>query len=53
MLPLQISLLHFLLIWILQYRKKGTAERDLYEAEFEAFKLGAMLQELRKKQGLT
>ena len=37
----------------LQYGKKGTAERDLYEAEFEAFKLGVMLQELRKEQGLT
>lgn len=36
-----------------QYGKKGTAERDLYEEEFEAFKLGVMLQELRKERGLT
>jgi HTH-type transcriptional regulator/antitoxin HipB len=36
-----------------QYGKPGTAERELYEEEFEAFKLGAMIQELRKKQGLT
>lgn len=36
-----------------QYGKKGTAERDKYEEEFEAFKLGVMLQELRKEQGLT
>ena len=36
-----------------QYGKKGTDGRDKYEEEFEAFKLGAMLQELRKEQGLT
>lgn len=36
-----------------QYGKRGTAEREQYEEEFEAFKLGAMIQELRKKQGLT
>ena len=36
-----------------QYGKQGTAEREKYEEEFEAFKLGAMIQELRKKQGLT
>ena len=36
-----------------QYGKKGTTERDKYEEEFQAFKLGAMLQELRKEQGLT
>jgi HTH-type transcriptional regulator / antitoxin HipB len=36
-----------------QYGKKGTAKRDKYEEEFEAFKLGVMLQELRKEQGLT
>jgi len=36
-----------------QYGKQGTAEREQYEEEFEAFKLGAMIQELRKKQGLT
>lgn len=36
-----------------QYGKKGTAKRDKYEEEFEAFKLGVMLQELRKEKGLT
>jgi len=36
-----------------QYGKKGTKERDRYEEEFEAFKLGVMIQELRKEQGLT
>jgi DNA-binding XRE family transcriptional regulator len=36
-----------------QYGKPGTPKRDAYEQEFEAFKLGAMLQELRKVKGLT
>lgn len=36
-----------------QYGKKGTAERQQYEEGFEAFKLGAMIQDLRKEQGLT
>lgn len=36
-----------------QYGKKGSAKRDKYEEEFEAFKLGIMLQELRKERGLT
>jgi HTH-type transcriptional regulator/antitoxin HipB len=36
-----------------QYGKKGTDKRNKYEEEFEAFKLGVMLQELRKEQGLT
>lgn len=36
-----------------QYGKRGTAEREHYEEEFEAFQLGVMIQELRKKQGLT
>ncbi|TLV00414.1 helix-turn-helix domain-containing protein [Dyadobacter luticola] len=36
-----------------QYGKRGTVEREQYEEEFEAFKLGAMIQELRKKQGMT
>ena len=36
-----------------QYGKKGTSEREQYEEGFEAFKLGAMIQELRKEQGLT
>ena len=36
-----------------QYGKRGTERREQYEQEFEAFKLGIMLQELRKEQGLT
>ncbi len=36
-----------------EYGKKGTPERENYEQEFEAFKLGVMLQELRKQKGLT
>ena len=36
-----------------QYGKRGTKEREEFEEGFEAFKLGTMLQELRKEQGLT
>ena len=36
-----------------QYGKRGKETREKYEEGFEAFKLGAMLQELRKEQGLT
>jgi HTH-type transcriptional regulator / antitoxin HipB len=36
-----------------QYGKIGTPERDIYEEEFETFKLGALIQDLRKEQGLT
>jgi DNA-binding XRE family transcriptional regulator len=36
-----------------QYGKRGTAARERYQEEFEAFKLGVMIQELRKEQGLT
>lgn len=36
-----------------QYGKRGTAKREKFETEFEAFKLGVMLQEMRKEQGLT
>lgn len=36
-----------------EYGKRGTAKRESYEQEFEAFKLGVMLQELRKEKGLT
>lgn len=36
-----------------QYGKRGTENREKYEQEFESFKLGAMLQELRKEKGLT
>ena len=36
-----------------QYGKRGTKRREKFEQEFEAFRLGVMLQELRKELGLT
>jgi len=36
-----------------EYGKIGTETRDKYEQEYEAFKLGVMLQELRKELGMT
>ena len=36
-----------------QYGKRGTPVREQYEQGFEAFKLGVMIQELRKEEGLT
>ena len=36
-----------------QYGKRGTETREKYEEEYEAFKIGVMIQELRKEQGLT
>jgi DNA-binding XRE family transcriptional regulator len=36
-----------------QYGKKGTPKRDKFEEGFEAFKLGVIIQELRKEKGLT
>jgi DNA-binding XRE family transcriptional regulator len=36
-----------------RYGKRGTTRREHYEAEFERFKVGVMLQELRKERGLT
>jgi len=36
-----------------QYGKRGTKKREAYEEGFEAFKLGIMLQEMRKDKGLT
>ena len=36
-----------------QYRKPGSQTRQAYEAGFEAFRLGAMLHDLRKESGLT
>ena len=36
-----------------QYGKLGTPDREKYEEGFETFKLGAMLQDLRKEKGLT
>jgi HTH-type transcriptional regulator / antitoxin HipB len=36
-----------------KYGEIGTARRNKYEEEFEAFKIGALIQEARKKQNLT
>ena len=36
-----------------QYGKRGTAKRDVYEQEFEAFKLGVLIQEMREEHNLT
>ena len=36
-----------------QYGERGTAEREEFEEGFESFKIGVMLQELRKAQGMT
>lgn len=36
-----------------QYGKKGTKARKTYEEEFEAFKLGVLIQEMREKKHLT
>jgi DNA-binding XRE family transcriptional regulator len=33
--------------------KPGTKKRDKFEAGYETFKLGVMLQELRRKQNMT
>ena len=36
-----------------QYGKRGTKKREAYEQEFEAFKLGVLIQEMREKSNLT
>ncbi len=36
-----------------QYGKRGSKDREEFEEGFEAFKIGVMLQELRKEQGMT
>lgn len=36
-----------------KYGKKGTPSREKYGEEFEAFKIGVLIQEARKKQHLT
>lgn len=33
--------------------KKGTKKREKFEAGYEAFKLGVMIQQARKERGLT
>lgn len=36
-----------------KFGKRGTTEREEYERGFEEFKLGIMIQEARKKKGMT
>lgn len=36
-----------------QYGRRGSKKREAYEQEFEAFKLGVLIQEMREKQNLT
>ena len=36
-----------------EYGKRGAKKREHYEQEFEAFKLGVLIQEMREKQHLT
>ncbi|NCA85763.1 MAG: XRE family transcriptional regulator [Clostridia bacterium] len=36
-----------------QYGARGTEAREKYEEEFESFKPGVMLQELRREHGMT
>lgn len=36
-----------------QYGKKGTARRERYEQEFDAFKLGILIQEMRERKNMT
>lgn len=36
-----------------QYGKRGTPKREEFEEGFESFKIGVMLQELRKEHGMT
>ena len=36
-----------------EYGKRGTKKREIYEREFEAFKVGVLIQEMREQQNLT
>ncbi len=36
-----------------RYGKKGTSSRDVFTTEYEAFKLGVLIQEERKKKQIT
>lgn len=36
-----------------KYGKRGSKKREVWEQEFEAFRLGVMLEEARIKKGLT
>ena len=33
--------------------KRGTKKRDKFEADYEAFKLGVLIQQARQEKGLT
>jgi HTH-type transcriptional regulator / antitoxin HipB len=37
----------------LKYGKLGTSSREKFEQDFEAFKIGVLIQEARKKQHMT
>lgn len=37
----------------IKYGKLGKQQRDVWEQEYEAFKIGVIIHELRKKQNLT
>jgi HTH-type transcriptional regulator / antitoxin HipB len=36
-----------------EYGKAGVAKREKFETEYEAFKLGVLLQKARQEKGLT
>jgi len=36
-----------------EYGKRGESKRESFEQEYETFKLGVMLQELRKQKNMT
>jgi len=36
-----------------KYGKKGVAKRDKWEQDFEAFRIGALLEDARLKMGMT
>ncbi len=36
-----------------EYGKRGTKKREAYEREFETFKIGVLIQEMRKQQNMT
>ena len=36
-----------------EHGRRGTSSREVFEAEYEAFKVGVLLQEARKKKHLT
>lgn len=36
-----------------EYGKHGTKKREAYEREFEAFKIGVLIQEMREERNMT